>query len=107
MKKRMGHTNKNQVSVNVQENKKFDAKEYYVVMTWTNGGECTPEEIKEIITYCLSRGYKKVPSDEEYYQVKLVLNNSKDDTLYFQTKHDKWNDGCCWHWNYNGKRWSE
>lgn len=59
MKKRMSHTNKNQVSVNVQENKKFDAKEYYVGMTWTNGGECTPEEIKEIITYCLSRGYKK------------------------------------------------
>ena len=107
MKKRMSHTNKNQVSVNVQENKKFDAKEYYVGMTWTNGGECTPKEIKEIITYCLSRGYKKVPSDEEYYQVKLVLNNSKDDTLYFQTKHDPWNDGCCWHWNYNGKRWSE
>ena len=48
-----------------------------------------------------------MPSDEEHYQVKLVLNNSKDDTLYFQTKHDPWNDGCCWHWNYNGKRWSE
>ena len=30
MKKRMSHTNKNQVSVNVQENKKFDAKEYHI-----------------------------------------------------------------------------
>ena len=98
---------KNQVSVYTRENKKFDAKDYYRQMTWDNGSECTLEEIKEIIKYCLSIGYKKVPSDEEYYQVKLVLNNSKDDTLYFQLKLDPWNDGYAWHWNYDGKRWSE
>ena len=92
----------------IQENKKFNAKQYYNdVMCFTNSGECTPEEIKEIIDYCLSIGYKKVPSDQKYYQVKLILNNDKDDILYFQLKHDPWNDGCDWHWDYNSKRWSE
>ena len=92
----------------IRENKKFNAKQYYNdEMLFTNGGECTSEEIKEIIDYCLSIGYKKMPSNQEYYQVKLILNNSKDDTLYLQLKHDPWNDDCAWHWDYNSKRWSE
>ena len=106
--KKQANVNKREnANVNKRENKKFDVKEYFKEMTWSNGGELTPEEIKEIINYCLSRGFKKVPSDEEYYQVKLVLNNSKDDTLYFQTKHAPWNDGCAWHWDYDSWRWSE
>ena len=110
LKNEIGNTSKEFMKEEVEyvhENKKFDAKEFYVEMTWFNGGEATPEEIKAIIDYCLSIGYKKVPSDEDYYQVKLVLNNSKDDTLYFQLKPDPWNDGCAWHWDYRSWRWSE
>ena len=88
---------------------KFNAEEYYNnEMCFYNGGAFdNPEEVQQIIDYCLSIGYKKVSSDQEYYQVKLMGGN-KDDILYFQTKHDPWNDDCLsWHWDYGSRRWSE